>query len=485
MGWGGNRSRRAISPVWVWSVLLVVLVAVFGSLLVTSQAGADDDAAETFDSRVEVAGAFVRAYGDDLVSREAAQGTALLADPTVDPRTFELLVAGFGFQGAVLLDGDGRALATYPNDPARLGQDLATGSDHLAAALAGTPAVSGLVTSMVEGIPVVAFATPFDTANGRRVFSGEVAVDATPLPDYVANAVPVDDRELYIIDAAGHVLALSRSDERDGAGRTIDELEPELAAALVAGAHRFVENGDRHYLTSVDVQGFGWRIVAAAPEGAVLQPLGSLGVALWLAFAAVVASSIGVLVMLVHSRRLGNRHANAASTDLLTGLRNRRYLYEWFEHGRGGTNERVACLMVDLDHFKAINDTHGHTVGDTVLQIAAERIRQSVRDRDIVARWGGEEILAVLPGADLAVAARVAERVRASLDRDLTAVVLPPGIHPTCSVGFAAGDFDGVGEVITAADRGVLAAKSAGRNCCRPDPAASGAGATTGALTPA
>jgi len=102
-------------------------------------------------------------------------------------------------------------------------------------------------------------------------------------------------------------------------------------------------------------------------------------------------------------------------TDPLTGLPNRRAMMEEL-HGEmarsgreGGT---LAVLMVDVDHFKLVNDTHGHEVGDRVLQILAQALKEALRAYDVCARWGGEEFLVLLPGTDRAGALEVGEKLR-------------------------------------------------------------------------
>src|SRR5690606_20392528 len=91
---------------------------------------------------------------------------------------------------------------------------------------------------------------------------------------------------------------------------------------------------------------------------------------------------------------------NLALTDQLTGLFNRRYLTTHFEkllQNAKITGKALCVLVFDLDHFKGVNDTHGHNVGDQVLKIFAERVTNKVRSFDLVARMGGEEFVAILP----------------------------------------------------------------------------------------
>ena len=122
-----------------------------------------------------------------------------------------------------------------------------------------------------------------------------------------------------------------------------------------------------------------------------------------------------------------------ARTDTLTGLPNRRGLEEFFRTAQAEAMEKgqpLSALMIDIDHFKKFNDTFGHGVGDQVLRLVASALRERVRETDLPARYGGEELIAVLPGADLTVCANSAERIRKALadcriTRRSTGEVLP------------------------------------------------------------
>ncbi len=158
-----------------------------------------------------------------------------------------------------------------------------------------------------------------------------------------------------------------------------------------------------------------------------------------------------------------------AMRDSLTGLINRRHMQQLLEHeslrhARSGTPLSVA--LIDLDHFKPVNDTHGHHVGDEVLIGVAQTLQQRLRGTDVIARWGGEEFLLLLPDTPPEAAWLVVERLRAALvDRAVAASV--PALRVSFSSGVAAfGPNEPAHAVIDRADRALYAAKAAGRNCC-------------------
>lgn len=161
-----------------------------------------------------------------------------------------------------------------------------------------------------------------------------------------------------------------------------------------------------------------------------------------------------------------NQALKKASThDQLTGLPNRRLIVDRCrreDHRTERDNTTYSLLAMDVDRFKSINDTHGHEAGDIVLVSLGKALQQGLRDYDCCARWGGEEFLALLAGADLATAQLVAQRM---LDTVRKLVVdLPAGsVHPRVSIGVAE---HAVGEdyteVYRRADQALLAAKASG-----------------------
>jgi two-component system cell cycle response regulator len=158
-----------------------------------------------------------------------------------------------------------------------------------------------------------------------------------------------------------------------------------------------------------------------------------------------------------------------AVMDSLTGLYNRRFLDAALklELDRGArSHEPVGLLLCDLDHFKRINDTHGHLIGDTVLREVSQRLLAAVRTGDIVARYGGEEFVVLLPGGGTGQLLEIGERCRSAFDR--RAFALPGGYQAivTISIGGASWPEDAASarELFEAADAALYRAKQAGRN---------------------
>lgn len=156
------------------------------------------------------------------------------------------------------------------------------------------------------------------------------------------------------------------------------------------------------------------------------------------------------------------RLSRLSSADPLTGVLNRRGLEELLQ--RAERTQPLSVVMVDLDHFKKVNDTHGHGVGDEVLRAVSNRLAESVRVSDAVARVGGEEFMLVLPGITRTMAARIAERARHRIER---APVSAGGhrIEITASFGVATRrEGESIDETIARADAALYQAKEAGRN---------------------
>lgn len=162
------------------------------------------------------------------------------------------------------------------------------------------------------------------------------------------------------------------------------------------------------------------------------------------------------------------RLSRLSRVDPLTGALNRRGFDEAFVDNPADATEvdpsrPVSVIMIDIDHFKSINDTHGHAVGDEVLRHVARLLSAGLRAGDAIVRWGGEEFVLVLPDVAGRAAARIAERARAAVERSPTRVA--KGIGVTVSAGVASREAEEPFEqLIARADTALYRAKEAGRN---------------------
>jgi len=159
-----------------------------------------------------------------------------------------------------------------------------------------------------------------------------------------------------------------------------------------------------------------------------------------------------------------------AITDQLTGLHNRRYMSRHLDNlvaSAKKTEKPIAFVIMDIDYFKSVNDTHGHDIGDEVLKEFAARIAANVRGIDLACRYGGEEFVVVMPDTDVAFAYSVSERLRQSIETTPFRISRAPNaLNLTISIGIAGleGMDDSADALLHRADQALYSAKKAGRN---------------------
>ncbi len=169
------------------------------------------------------------------------------------------------------------------------------------------------------------------------------------------------------------------------------------------------------------------------------------------------------------------RLANLGLTDPLTEVNNRRFFDQRLEEEIMRTmrgKAPLACLLIDVDHFKRINDNHGHQAGDSVLRQVAAVLRQHLRGQDVLARYGGEEFVALLSSATLERAEVIAERIRMALEQRVLPLESGDSLRITASIGVSVlhpqqhhGEFRRLGmELVERADQALYRAKESGRN---------------------
>lgn len=184
--------------------------------------------------------------------------------------------------------------------------------------------------------------------------------------------------------------------------------------------------------------------------------------------AVLMLNTIGFVLMVMEDAI--SKQYNLATHDMLTGAYNRLALMDMLKQQAARSHRAkspIALLMIDIDHFKAVNDQYGHVAGDAVIRVIVQRTQQQLRRYDIVARYGGEEFLAVLPETDAQGAQAVAERIRRAIEKspidtrkDRIAVTVSIGVHAAVATGLPGSEE----QMIDASDKALYQAKNSGRN---------------------
>jgi diguanylate cyclase (GGDEF)-like protein len=410
-----RRWSRLIAPLR----LAVVLATIAVGILLTQHASRRQILVN-LQARGESSAGFVSTFLSEQAEREIHTGRSLLSGRRTTSSGFGVVVASFGSPAAVLLNRSGRLLQVVPRDPAIIGTDLGSRYAHLRAAEAGHVAVSGVVLSAADHKPIIAIAVPYHTRAGRRVLSIAYPVAQTALADLVRLTTLSTPHRVMLVDAQGNIIAGNPSPS----GSTLKRANPQLAAAVShapQGNVRIAGLAARY--VSVAVPGTSWHLVIAIADAKLFSAIN--GSALWLPWSVfAVLSLFGILAvaLFARSQSTGRRLASvsrelaqAALVDPVTGLLNRRALENSLVQSIARTRraqEPLSALMIDLDHFKQINDTHGHETGDQVLRVIADSMREVFRDSDIVGRWGGDEFLVLLPDTNSEGAHDASRRLR-------------------------------------------------------------------------
>jgi diguanylate cyclase (GGDEF)-like protein len=301
-------------------------------------------------------------------------------------------------------------------------------------------------------------------------------------------AIPVGQEELALEPAGGGRRRPTGTFGRvllGGGSLALDwlnDLRPGSAAAGdgvdsgAAGPQRIIGEGSRARIAEQLAERvrsvYGLKHTLAAPLtgndgviGAIVVSRRTVGA--WPVSATRILGSAAVEASAALARATSHRDAEArASTDALTGLPNRRYFDEicGLMARRRRAGDAIGVLMVDIDHFKALNDTFGHGVGDEVLRAVAQAIARAVRDEDVPARYGGEEFAVLLRSPTPAVAIEIAERVRGAVAATDLRELGIYGVSVSVGVAVARRPDQPIADVITEADRALYDAKRGGRD---------------------
>ncbi|GIU25234.1 diguanylate cyclase [Shewanella schlegeliana] len=223
--------------------------------------------------------------------------------------------------------------------------------------------------------------------------------------------------------------------------------------------------GETVYLNSRLVPEFKWHLIVEQQEAQGEQKLlttfwANIGLSLFI--------TLGILV--IANMTLGKYQRKLelmASTDKLTGMANRQAFEEYFAKSLAQSvleSTPMSVLLLDIDHFKRVNDSHGHNIGDLVIQSLSQQLKAQLRSDDLLCRWGGEEFLILLPGCSLSQASEVAQKLRKQVEERLL-TVNGCEINVTISCGVAeCQTSEKTEELINRVDIALYQAKEQGRN---------------------
>ena len=291
-----------------------------------------------FAIRADSAAQFIEVYAQEVLERERAQALAQLNGPTVTRAQFDSVVAGGGYQAAVLLDSRGDLLQVAPAKPALVGAPIGQRYTHLRSALRGEPAVSTVVPSAAGGAAIVAFAVPFPAAAGRRVFSGAFEAKRTPIAAYLPSVSTIRPSAVDLLDPDGAVVASTRGTATRGFP----------AAAAVKARNRTVTSGGEPFRVAVRaVPGTPWRLVVQVPEARLYAPLSAAG--RWIAWGGLVLFVLASVAVSVLVTRL-LRTRSALESDIVMRRQVERELREaQTRFGRAFAEAPIGIALVDLD----------------------------------------------------------------------------------------------------------------------------------------
>ncbi|MCF8197816.1 MAG: diguanylate cyclase [Sulfuritalea sp.] len=280
-------------------------------------------------------------------------------------------------------------------------------------------------------------------------------------------------RTIYFVDARGQVVVFGNQTGRAQDLRSAPGLGPLVDHILQkkTGSFQFAANGANHILHVNYLPELKWYLFVEQNEDVALA-----GIRRTLYFNLAISLAVTLIVLFLTHRVLSRYQRGIeemAATDKLTGLLNRHaftILIDKLIAEYRRTPQPIAMLLADIDHFKEINDRHGHVVGDQVLSAVAGHLTGGLRKSDIAVRWGGEEFLLVLRNCDHAEAYRIAENLRQKLAET---PIRADGRQVPVTISIGISEYGGAESpdlTVNRADAALYAAKNGGRNRVEPAP---------------
>ncbi len=346
-------------------------------------------------------------------------------------------------------------------------------------------------------LPGITTAAPVFDESGNITGVIGVDIEITDISRFLGSLRIGKNGSAFIFDREGNLVAFPDMDKlikpaSSGAHELrlarVSEIEdPVVRAAYEQAGDVKMINREQFSFVSFRVDGaahnavfapFGaanhwsWIIAVHAPEDDFLGPIRrNQRRNLLLAIAVGIAACILAIPLSFSVTRPIRALHERANRDELTGLPNRRYLLERASKKTAGAvrnRSPVSVAMLDLDNFKVVNDTCGHSAGDDVLRGVADRLSAALRERDIIGRYGGEEFVIILPETGLSMAREIAERLRASIaSAPVMTSAGPVGITASIGIVSLVPLHTDVQALLDAADKALLQAKKGGRNCVR------------------
>mgnify|MGYP001009899994 CR=1 FL=1 len=307
--------------------------------------------------------------------------------------------------------------------------------------------------------------------DGRFIGATGIGLTADAVQKQIDTYQQRYQRRIYFVDANARVVSLRSSGEDGGREwHTLDgigALAPEILANP-QGTYQYQKDGHQMLLNARHIPELKWHLIVEQDEDRALQGIRQ---SLYLNLLIVlIIAGLSIWLTGLTISRFQRRLEEMAVTDKLTGLANRQAFGPLIEQTLSQIRrkpEPLCLILIDIDHFKEINDRHGHQAGDLVLQRIAERISSCLRDSDLTFRWGGEEFLAVLRDCESKDALRIAEKLRDAVAESRTAIGKTE-VSATISLGIAERcEAESIDALIGRADRALYGAKQSGRNCSR------------------